>query len=206
MPDEISSHTQETGIPVWVQRGDAENANVPGAIHGQLPYDEYLRQRHAFIEAGQRGRQRLDQLLVAGATGALILSVTFLEKIAPSPSVTTRPFLLVGWSLLLIALGISMLGYEASTRAFEDGVRGLDRQQSTGTPYSPAQNVWDARTKLLNRISLIVFFLGILALVAFAFFNVPFRAHARRQAVEAPAASPAAKAVSPSPTAARPSR
>src|SRR5687768_6021758 len=109
MPDEISSHTMETAIPTWVQHATAGPAVVPSAT---ILYDEYLRQRNAFVEAGQRGRQRLDQLLVAGATGALVLSVAFLEKIAPAPEVSSRPLLLAGWIALLLALGLSMLGFE----------------------------------------------------------------------------------------------
>jgi hypothetical protein len=191
MPDEISSHTMETAIPAWAKQHGrnvaADSEHDPAAPDAQqgsqpltqsapsLPYEEYLRQRYAFVEAGQRGRQRLDQLLIAGATGALVLSVTFLEKIAPTPDVASRPFLLAGWLVLLTAMALSMLGHEASCRAFEAGIRGLDRQLETGTLYDPTTNVWDRRTALLNRLSLAAFFVGIALLVYFAFLNVPFR-------------------------------
>jgi hypothetical protein len=190
MPDEFSSHTMETAIPAWAKQA-AQAPGEPGheastdehtgafavpALPPVLPYPEYLQQRQAFVEAGQRGRQRLDQLLIAGATGALVLSVTFLEKIAPKPSLASRPFLFGGWTVLLLALGLSMLGYEASCRAFEAGIRGLDRQLETGQPYDPTTNTWDRRTNWFNRASLISFFLGIALLVGFAFVNVPFNA------------------------------
>ena len=171
MPDEISSHTMETAIPAWMQH---TGVHARSESVGRIPYEEYLRQRHAFVEAGQRGRQRLDQLLVAGATGALVLSVTFLERIAPTPVAASRPLLLVGWVVLLLALGVSMLGFEASSRAFEEGVRSLDRHQKSGLAYDPTTNPWDRRTAQLNRVSLVLFFAGIVLLVAFAFVNVPF--------------------------------
>jgi hypothetical protein len=178
MPDQFDSFTAETAIPAWAKQAASAAASVGKADSEEpatIPYDEYLRQRQAFIEAGQRGRQRLDQLLIAGASGALVLSVTFLEKIAPNPVLRSRPYLLAGWVILLLALALSMLGFEASTRAFSEGVRGLDRQVLTGKLYDPTTNVWDRRTAGLNRASLAAFFIGMALLVLFAFLNVPFQ-------------------------------
>jgi hypothetical protein len=178
VPDEFDSFTAETAIPAWAKHAASTSPSV-GKPDTEppptIPYDEYLRQRQGFVEAGQRGRQRLDQLLIAGATGALVLSVTFLEKIAPHPVLRSRPYLLLGWVMLLLALALSMLGYEASTRAFSDGIRGLDRQILTGKLYDPTTNVWDRRTAGLNRASLAAFFVGMVLLVLFAFLNVPFQ-------------------------------
>jgi hypothetical protein len=178
MPDQFDSFTAETAIPAWAKQAAGASASVAHSDTGArptIPYDEYLRQRQSFVEAGQRGRQRLDQLLIAGATGALVLSVTFLEKIAPNPVLRSRPYLLAGWAILLLALALSMLGFEASTRAFAEGVRGLDRQVLSGELYDPTTNVWDRRTAHLNRASLAAFFVGMALLVLFAFLNVPFQ-------------------------------
>ena len=87
----------------------------------------------------------------------------------------SRPYLLAGWVTPLVALALSMLGYEASTRAFAEGIRGLDRQVLTGELYDPSTNVWDRRTARLNRASLVAFFVGMALLVLFAFLNVPFK-------------------------------
>ncbi len=193
MPDELSAHTLETAIPAQAVRplgspppqplapGPSGEHPPPAAsvalppLPSHLSQEEYLRQRQLLVDAGQRGRQRLDQLLIVGATGALVLSVTFLEKIAPSPATDSRRFLVAGWVALLLALGLSMLGYEASSHAFEHGVRGLDRQWETRKAYDPTTNRWDHRTVWLNRLSLLTFFFGIVALVIFAYENVPFR-------------------------------
>jgi hypothetical protein len=176
LPDQFDSFTAETAIPVWNKQATSGSVGAADTEErATIPYDEYLRQRQGFVEAGQRGRQRLDQLLIAGATGALVLSVTFLEKIAPNPLLRSRPYLLAGWVMLLFALALSMLGFEASTRAFSEGVRGLDRQVLSGKLYDPTTNVWDRRTAGLNRASLAAFFAGMAFLVLFAFLNVPFQ-------------------------------
>jgi len=194
VPDEISSHTMETAIPAWVQHTDVRATSESVA---RIPYEEYLRQRHAFVDAGQRGRQRLDQLLVAGATGALVLSVTFLERIAPTPVAVSRPLLLAGWVVLLLALGVSMLGFEASSRAFEEGIRSLDRHQQSGLAFDPTANRWDRRTALLNRVSLALFFAGIALLVAFAFVNVPFASSSSAGRAPAPSAEAGSEVPAP---------
>ena len=55
---------------------------------------EYFSERQLLIEARQRSYQRAEQMIVGGATGALLLSITFLEKLVPSP-VVIQPNLLV---------------------------------------------------------------------------------------------------------------
>lgn len=64
-----------------------------------IPYEHFIAERHKIIDARARSYQRTDQLVTGGAAGALVLSITFLEKLAPDPSEHARWILLTAWSL-----------------------------------------------------------------------------------------------------------
>ena len=70
------------------------------------------------MKARQRSYQRVEQMVVGGATGSLVLSITFLEKLAPAAIVREPNWLIASWSLLLITLSLGLLGQYASARAF----------------------------------------------------------------------------------------
>lgn len=57
----------------------------------EMAYETFLAERQKIVDARQRTQQRFDQIVSAGAAGALVLSITFLERIAPSPDPTNAP-------------------------------------------------------------------------------------------------------------------
>lgn len=68
--------------------------------------DEYFRLRDDYVAGGRRARQKLDEMVISGSAGALALSMTFIEMIAPYPRPGTKAFLLVAWALLIGSLGL----------------------------------------------------------------------------------------------------
>lgn len=53
--------------------------------------------------------------------------ITFLEKIAPSPLVSSRPLLIWAWVLLLLALLANLSASFASQKAFDDFLDAFDQ-------------------------------------------------------------------------------
>jgi hypothetical protein len=137
--------------------------------------DDFLAHRQRLLDARQRAQQRLDQLVVTGASGALVLSLTFLEKIAPSPRPSTRCLLGIAWGLLLGALLASLLSHAASAKAFDQEMERLDLCYTNSQPLTTTRSIVDHATRWLNRITVLCFMLGMSALVCFAFINVPFQ-------------------------------
>lgn len=139
-----------------------------------LNYDQFLAERNRYIDARQRSQQRFDQLVTTGAGGALILSITFLDNIAGRPELWTKPVLFASWTLLIVALGTSLVLHYFSQKAFDAYVDALDEATRTQQPAPIKGTVahWIQRLEVASSIALV---LGVLLLAIFAFVNLSFR-------------------------------
>ena len=72
-----------------------------------LTDQEYFAERKLLLEARQRGYQRADQMITGGATGALVLSITFLRNIGSGAGLQASEWLIRAWVLLLLTLLLS---------------------------------------------------------------------------------------------------
>lgn len=133
---------------------------------------EYFSERQLLIEARQRSYQRAEQMIVGGATGALLLSITFLEKLVPSPVVARPSLLVAAWVTLLVALSASLVGQYASGRSFGCEINCLDA--SMNDEPEPG-NRWRIVNTLCGILSAALLVVGISLLAAFAYLNAPFR-------------------------------
>ena len=138
-----------------------------------LPYEQFIAERQRYIDARQRQQQRVDQLVTGGAAGALALSITFLEKIAPTPGPATRPLLLAAWGLLLFSLGLTLASHYASCDAFDRTIVDFDDCYARGVPFA-GPNASTRNAARLSRWGAGAFVGGVLFLAAFAFVNVRF--------------------------------
>lgn len=137
-----------------------------------LSRDEYFAERQLLLGARQRSYQRADQMVIGGATGALLLSITFLEKIAPSPVVTRPPLLVCAWVVLLVCLSASLFGQYSSARAFDCEIA---RLEALIHGEAAPTNRWAVCQTLSSGTAAILLVAGISLLALFAFLNAPFR-------------------------------
>lgn len=138
-----------------------------------LPYDAFLAERAKIVEARQRVQQRSEQLVTGGAVGALVLSITFLDRIAPDPTRSSSGFLAAAWVLLLFSLSSSLAAALLSQKAFDDHLAEFDRAFSEGRAFRAPT----ARVRWVRRLSAAgasLLFAGVATLAVFAFLNVPF--------------------------------
>lgn len=147
----------------------AENVDVVAAEGwSRMPYDCFLSERQRIVDARQREQQRFDQLVSGGAAGALVLSITFLDYIAPGEAVVEgRAVLLVSWLFLLLTLGCNFLGHFFSQRAFDEYLESFDRAYVDHVPCiytSPASTT----VRWLVGAAAVSFIIGI---VLMAFFS-----------------------------------
>ena len=168
-----------------------------------MPYEIFIAERAKIVEARQRAQQRTNQLITTGAAGALVLSITFLEKIAPTPTPATKPLLVAAWIGLLVSLGLNLIASYLSHHAFDAALKAFDTSFTERIPYSfksPA-NFW---TKILEAVSAVAFVFGIAFLASFALSNVNFttrpddvRTEGRASSAAAPAAAAASTGATP---------
>jgi hypothetical protein len=142
------------------------------ADEDHLTREEYFAERHLLIEARQRGYQRVEQLVTGGAAGALVLSITFLEKIAPGPSVRESEWLIGAWILLLGTLGLTLFGQYSSAKSFECEMSALDARVNG---ESVPDNWWATCNMACGMIGNLLFVVGIALLARFAYINAPFQ-------------------------------
>jgi len=67
-------------------------------------YEGYLRDRQAYLKESLEISDRFDKAILALSGGSLALSLTFIEKIAPSPLDWSLWFLLGAWLLLILSV------------------------------------------------------------------------------------------------------
>lgn len=148
--------------------------STPGPPGDCYSYDEYVQIRTQAADASRRSQQRLDELITLGASGTLVLSITFMEKIAPHPSAASRPLLAGGWVILVIALGCALSAHAAAARAHLAYVYLLDADYRDKRVSDPTKLMGHQITKDLNIASFTAFLIGTALLVCFAFANIPF--------------------------------
>ena len=148
-----------------------EATRVASSDDGLLSRDEYFAERRMLIDARQRCYQRAEQMVTGGATGALVLSITFLEKLAPGVSAREPGVLVSGWVLLLASLAIGLTAHYLSAQAFDCEIRCLEASLHRETI---PQNSWSTWNRRANGVSAVLFVVGIALLARFAFVNAPF--------------------------------
>jgi hypothetical protein len=142
------------------------SANGTSAVSA---YGQLVGERNRYVDARHRAQQRMDQIVTGAAAGALVLSITFLNGIAGSPSVRTAWLLIAGWSLLAVALGASLTHHHLAQRAYDDYVRELDRAFGMRDLPGP-----DGAAERLPLAASAAFLAGLVCLAAFAFQNLGF--------------------------------
>jgi hypothetical protein len=156
----VDPRNDESTSPAAVARADSG-----------LTRDEYFSERQLLIEARQRSYQRAEQMVIGGATGSLLLSITFVEKLVPGPTVT-QPFLLLGaWLALLGCLSLNLFGQYSSASAFDCEI---GRLEASVHGERPAANGWATCNRFCGGTSAILLVVGITVLAWFAYVNAPF--------------------------------
>jgi hypothetical protein len=167
--------TTSAGSPLIEASRIDEAANPQPALGSgrRLEYNQFLEERQRIVEARQRTQQRLDQMITGGAAGALVLSITFIDTLAPTPDPSTRWILITAWVTLMFALALNLVSHFASEHAFNRAIDAWDaafkanEDCRVSTPAT-AVAVWS------SRLGAGVFVLGVALLAAFSFSNVRF--------------------------------
>ncbi len=146
---------------------DANSGNTP-----ELTNEQYFEERKLLLAARQRGYQRADQMIVGGATGALVLSITFLRNLGSAAGLLASGWLVFAWFLLLVTLLVNLLSNYTSAKSFDVEILRLEaRLHKEKLP----ENQWEPRTLWCGWSAGLLFVGGIVALAIFAYKNAPFQ-------------------------------
>lgn len=169
-----------------------------------LPYDQFIAERQKLVDARARGQQRIDQIVTGGAAGALVLSITFLEKIAFSQHSLVWTLLVASWLLLLLSLALSLLAHYVGCQAFESQIQEFD-EAYIEERRCRAINQRTRLAQILDYSRSIIFVIGIAFLACFAIINVRLTLSERAMTDKKPLPTPARPQPSQPPSPPRPS-
>jgi len=80
-------------------------------------YEAYRDERKALVESEHASADGFDKHILTLASGALAVSLVFLEKIAPEPKQATLPYLYLAWGTLVLALCFILSSFLTSQHA-----------------------------------------------------------------------------------------
>ena len=125
--------------------------------------------RRELIDAHRDNSRSQDRTVLTLSGGALVLSVAFLSDVWSDPSWV--PLLIVAWASFALSVGAMLLAFPVATKRINDQIAEINRDIYHGTTKTtpPKTHPWIAR---LNTTAVIFFFVGLIAIGAFATINL----------------------------------
>ena len=139
-------------------------------------YDDYLTFRKDLITSENESSKNLDQAVITIASGAIGLSVAFIEKLSARPPIQPL-WLELSWSSLTLSLGLVLISFYTSKRSYTrhtkiwDEIYEATRQKKSIADINK-RNVWKIVTECLNFSAPFLLVLGISCLLWFSFVNL----------------------------------
>jgi len=146
-------------------------------------YQVYLDERRALIQAEKTGSQQFDKAILTLAAGALAISLTFVQNLAPHPEKWTIWFLSISWVAFILSILSTLCSFLTSQSAFRKQVKIIEKRllpsvENLKGNSDSAKGSFDNNnpmakwTKRLNISSIICFILGIVFLATFSIINI----------------------------------
>ena len=135
--------------------------------------EAYLGRRYFLIDVGREASRHFDKYILTLAAGTFGLSLLFVERIAPHPKDGTEWLLIAAWvafgASILSTLIAFLLGQESCSKEIEilDGKYRGDIKDG-----KEIKNRFVTWIKWLNRVSMILFIVGVVFLIIFSALNL----------------------------------
>lgn len=146
-------------------------------------WESYLARKKSLDAAALAISERYSQWLITIAGGALGLSLTFLEKIAPNPSQNTTWLMAFSWLFLVFSLLGAFIAIYCSGKAIRKQLEIAEykhkiyrKAQDSSLPDVPAESCFDFYTKAIpfvDSLSVVSLIFGLFFLCLFSFINLP---------------------------------
>lgn len=174
-------------------------------------YEKYSADRSELNRNALEVGGRYDKAVFVLAGGSLALSLTFIEKIAPDPTVLSTLYLGISWLFFVASLIVSLLAMSKSQSAIQWQIEQLDVSYKvllfpsnegaspSSQPPVEAQNPHIAPIRRMDTAARVILVYGMICLCAFALLNVIEKEKANGLKSTSSSISPSAnRALSPS--------
>lgn len=137
-------------------------------------YKVYLEERKQLIASERDTAQQFDKAILTLAAGALALSITFINQIAPQPKPYSIYWLIIAWSFFCLSLLSTLISFLTSQAACRKQRAILDEEISKNSKKNnnTEENNAALWTDKLNKLSIAFFILGVMLLVVFSAMNL----------------------------------
>lgn len=137
-----------------------------------IRYKAYLDERKSLTNATLEESKLFDTYILTLASGALGLSLTFINKITPNPK--DLFMLIIAWSSFCISMCLTLFSFlvsqDACLKQIEINEEDLeDSKKDTKNTHENKLTIWVRR---LNIISIISFIIGVIFLISFTIYNL----------------------------------
>lgn len=132
--------------------------------------EEWKDYRLSVLEQKSKSDDDFEKYITFISSGALGLTITFIDKISPLNDSTAIWLIATGWILLTFTLLINLLSHFLSSRYNEKTIQDIDDDFD----YEDVVDGIDKRNKIisnLNLISIILLGLGILSILTYIIIN-----------------------------------
>jgi hypothetical protein len=131
---------------------------------------EWKEYRISILEQKAKSDDDFEKYITFISSGALIITLTFVEKISPLENSTHKWILIAGWGFLASTLLINLISHYLSSRFNEKTIQNLDEEM----PFEKLICKINGRNKvisILNVISIVSLGVGIISILLFAAIN-----------------------------------
>jgi len=141
-----------------------------------LNYKVYLEERKLLVDAAREGARSFDKTILALASGAFGLSLTFIKQISPNIKSEIVYLLICAWVGFCISLLSTLISFLTSQSACLKQIEILEAEhfsnQSNHDKEANLRNVASAYTRGLNILSISAFIIGVIFLAIFSISNL----------------------------------
>jgi hypothetical protein len=130
-------------------------------------FEGLLKHREAMVDLRSDQLTTLDKSLLSISSGALGISIVFMDKIGGGAGVSN--FLLASWLCFGSAISANIISYFTGGEDAQREIMKIDKCIITGTAYENGGNPFRGATKALNIVSLVLFLLGVSFLTLHAY-------------------------------------
>jgi hypothetical protein len=131
---------------------------------------EWIGYRNSVIENKSKSQDDFEKYINLLASGGLVLSLTFFEKIVPLEKAIYKPFVIAGMFLMVITLLSNLYSHYKSIIDSDLTIKEIDEEKYKAIFENiESRNITINR---LNRISIWSLIIGILSLITFVTINI----------------------------------
>ncbi|MBZ9881726.1 hypothetical protein LB535_05115 [Mesorhizobium sp. CA10] len=131
-------------------------------------FEGLLKHREAMVALRSDQLTTLDKSLLSVSSGALGISIVFMDKIGGGSGAVSA-YLLTSWICFGAAISANITSYFTGAEDAQREIDKLDKCVINSTAYESGGNPFQGATKLLNVAALVLFILGVISLALHAY-------------------------------------